>query len=90
MSTDQKVLDLIAEQFFVDVGTLSLDTNLLNTLDADSLDIVELQMKCDEKFAISIPDSALDGINTVRDVIVAVDTQLEKKKEPVRGEQLDD
>ena len=44
-------------------------------LDADSLDLVELVMGLEEKFDVSIPEEALEGVATVGD---AVDLVLKK------------
>ena len=51
-------------------------TDIFDDLAADSLDMVELIMVIEEVFGIDIKDSEVDGIRTVKDLIVLV----EKKK----------
>lgn len=51
-------------------------TDIFDDLAADSLDMIELMMIIEEVFGIDIKDSEVDGIRTVKDLIVLV----EKKK----------
>ena len=65
----EKVLAIIAEHFDLDPAALGEDTNLLEDLHADSLDLVELIMAFEENFDISIPDEVALSVKTVGDVI---------------------
>jgi acyl carrier protein len=44
----------------------------LRTLGFDSLDLLELLMQCERRFAVSIPDHEVPRFRQVRDVIDAV------------------
>ena len=44
----------------------------LATLDADSLDVIDLVLECEEQFWVKIPEEALRSIETVRDLAEAV------------------
>ena len=44
----------------------------LATLDADSLDVIDLVLECEEQFCVKIPEEALRSIETVRDLAEAV------------------
>ncbi|MEG2643053.1 MAG: acyl carrier protein, partial [Eubacterium sp.] len=48
------------------------ESNLLEDLDADSLDIIELVMAFEEEFDMKIPDEDLEKIKTVSDIIEAL------------------
>jgi acyl carrier protein len=45
-------------------------------LDADSLDLVELVMRLEEEFDISVDESELDGIETVKQALDLVGSKL--------------
>lgn len=60
-----KVRDIILEQFGVEEGEIKLEANLVNDLGADSLDLVELTMACEEAFDIDISDEDAEKIATV-------------------------
>ena len=65
----EKVFAIIAEHFDIDPATLSLDTDLVETLHADSLDLVELIMAFEEGFDLSIPDEVALSVKTIGDVV---------------------
>lgn len=66
---EEKVFDIIAEQFDVDRSELSEDTDLVKDLHADSLDLVELIMAFEDEFDLSIPDDVALTVKTIGDAI---------------------
>ena len=69
---EDKVFDIIAEHFDVDKATLSLSTDLLADMHADSLDLVELIMAFEDEFGLSIPDEVALSVKTIGDVVTYV------------------
>ncbi len=65
----EEVKEVIAENLNVDPNEITMDSNFVEDLNADSLDVVELVMALEEKFGIEIPDSDAENIKTVRDVV---------------------
>ena len=49
----------------VDAGKLTLEAKFKEDLGSDSLDLVEFVMALEEEFGISVPESDLDGVDTV-------------------------
>ena len=68
-----QVKHLIAEQLGVSEDEISEDSNLVEDLDADSLDIVELVMAFEDEFGVKVPDDQLENIKTVGDIIKILD-----------------
>ena len=64
----EKLKDIIAEQLSVDADKVTLEANIQEDLDADSLDIVDLITTIEDEFDISIPDEAVEEIKTVNDI----------------------
>ena len=64
-----QVKNIIAEQLGVSEDEISEDSNLVEDLDADSLDIVELIMGLETEFDIEIPDEEAEKISTVGDAV---------------------
>jgi len=69
MAIFDEVKEVIVEQLNVNPDEVKLESNFVEDLGADSLDVVELVMALEEKFEIEIPDSEAEKIATVKDVV---------------------
>ena len=69
---EEKVFNIISEQFDVDKSKLSLETNLVEDLHADSLDLVELIMAFEDEFGLTMDDDSLEQIETIGDAVDAI------------------
>jgi acyl carrier protein len=67
--TEQKVIEIVAEQMGVDKSEITRETSFVNDLNADSLDTVELVMEFEDEFELSIPDEEAEKIQTVGQAI---------------------
>lgn len=65
----ENVRDALAKQFEVDPESISLETNLIDDLGADSLDVVELIMSLEDIFGITISDEEASQLVTVRRIV---------------------
>ena len=65
----EKVQMALAEQFEVSPDTITLDTNLVDDLGADSLDVVELIMSIEDEFGVSISDEEAANLVTVQRIV---------------------
>ena len=75
-STFEKIRSFLAEQLGVDTSQITMDSDLLNDFEADSLDIVDMVMTLEDEFGIEVPDDAIENLHTVGDVVRFVDSQL--------------
>lgn len=69
----EKVRDALASQFELDPATITMDTNLLDDLGADSLDVVELIMELEDEFGVTISDEAAAELFTVGRIVDYLD-----------------
>ena len=65
----EKVRAILAKQLRVDAAIVTLDAQIKKDLGADSLDILQLLMRLEDQYGITIPDKALATFNTVGDVV---------------------
>ena len=72
----EKIRDVLAQQFEIDPETITPDTNLIDDLGADSLDVVEMMMALEEEFGITIEDEKIAELKTVGDVVDCVESMI--------------
>ena len=65
----EKVKKILSEQFGVEEDTITLETSLIDDLDAESLDVVDLLMSIDDEFEVEVPDEEVENIKTVDDLV---------------------
>lgn len=69
---ENKVKEIIAEALTVTFDKVTLNAELVGNLRADSLDLVNVSIKLEEAFDITIPDEDFRENTTVSDVIKMV------------------
>jgi acyl carrier protein len=67
-SLREQIRGLVSEQLGVDAAELTSESNILEDLGADSLDVVELVMAIEEAFDIEVPDEDAETMRTLGDV----------------------
>ena len=71
-----KLKEIIASQFGIDMDELSEDTDIVADLGADSLDVVEMMMALEEEFGITIEDEKIAELKTIGDVVDCVESMI--------------
>ena len=71
-----KVQDILMHQLQVHRDQIKPEARIMADLGADSLDMVEIAMKAEEEFSLTLPDEEADKIVTVGDLYEAVGTLL--------------
>lgn len=77
MDVDKKVQEIICEQLSVEESEVTKEASFVETLNADSLDVVELIMAFEEQFNIDIPDEEAEKLRTVADAIAYINTNAD-------------
>ena len=65
----ETVRDTLANQFDLDPETITMDTNLIDDIGADSLDVVELIMSLEDEYGINISDETAASLTTVAKIV---------------------
>lgn len=74
----EEIAAIIAEQFGVDVDTITPETTFDDDLGADSIDIVELSMALEDEYAVGeMSEDDLAGISTVGDLVQYIQAHVE-------------
>jgi acyl carrier protein len=65
----EKMKELVADQFSLNVSEIDESTSFKKDLNADSLDLFSLVMAMEEEYHIEIPSEDLGGLDSIGDVI---------------------
>ena len=69
----EKVRDILAHQLEINPDTITMETNIVEDLGADSLDVVELIMSLEDEFGIEISDEEAPQLVTVSEIVKFLD-----------------
>ena len=69
MSIQSRIISLTATQLDLGEDEISLDSNFMKDLGADSLDTVELILNIEDEFGIEIPDNEIGEMHTVKSML---------------------
>ncbi len=72
----EKVREILCDQLELDPEEITLDTNIIEDLGADSLDLVDFVMSLEDEFDQEIPDEDIEGIKTIGDVVSYIENSL--------------
>ena len=64
----EKIREALASQFEMDPEKITRDTDVMNDLGADSLDLVELIMTLEEEYGITVIDESVYEHKTVGEI----------------------
>lgn len=65
----EKIRDILSQQFEVSPEDITEDTNIVDDLGADSLDVVELIMSVEDEFGIAVPDEDAVELTTAGKIV---------------------
>lgn len=71
----EKIREIIAEQTGKDEEEITLETNVKDDLDADSLDLFQIINDIEDEFEVSVEDP--ESIVTVKDIVDFVESHKE-------------
>ena len=72
----EKVREILCEQLEIDPDEITLDTNIIDDLGADSLDLVDFVMSLESEFDKEIPDEDVEKIKTIGDIVSYIENSL--------------
>ena len=72
----EKVKAILSTQFDVEEDSITADTNIVDDLGADSLDVVDMLMSLEDEFDVEIPDEEVDKIRTVGEVVAYIEENM--------------
>lgn len=68
MEVQEKVIQIVSDATKVEIANIKPETNFIDDLNLDSLDMVEMMMKMEEEFGVEIPEDKTEELKTISDV----------------------
>ena len=65
----EKIQEIIADQLDVDPAAITMETDLMKDLEADSLDAVEIIMAIENEFDLEVPEERAEEFKLVSNIV---------------------
>lgn len=75
MSTFEKVKEMLVEKLGISADKVTMESEIIKDLGADSLDLVEMILSLEENFGVTISDEQTETIKTVKDIVDVIDNK---------------
>ena len=73
----EKVREILCDQLDLEEDKVTMDSDIVEDFEADSLDVVDLVMSLEDEFNIEIPDEEIENLHTVGDVVAYVEEHMQ-------------
>ncbi|NLY67926.1 MAG: acyl carrier protein [Tissierellia bacterium] len=78
MTIFEKVRNIIGDTLGIDdIESITMETSIMNDLDADSLDAVEVMMALEDEFEVEIPDEDAEAFKNIGDIVRYIESKIE-------------
>ena len=65
----EAVKEIIADVLSLEADSITMESNLMDDLGADSLDAVQIVMAAEDRFEITVEDEDIEKMTTVGDIV---------------------
>ena len=76
MDICEQVKKILCDQLDLEEEQVNEDSEVIDDLGADSLDIVDLVMTLEEEFDTEIPDEDIENLKTVGDIVKYIEDRV--------------
>ena len=72
----EKVREILCDQLDLEEDKVTMDSDIVEDFEADSLDVVDLVMSLEDEFNIEIPDEEIERIRTVGELVTYIEENM--------------
>lgn len=65
----ERIREIICDQLDLEEDKVTMDSDIMEDFEADSLDVVDLVMSIEDEFGLEVPDDQIENFRTVSDVV---------------------
>lgn len=73
----ETIQEIISKQLGIKKDSIRLESNILQDLDADSIEAIEIIMSIEDEYGVEIPENAIEEILTVQDLVDFIEGHME-------------
>lgn len=75
----EKIRELLLSQFGIDEDQLTPQTDIIDDLGADSLDVMEMLMALEEEYGILVADDDVSELRTIAEITEFIENKIDAK-----------
>jgi len=76
MSVFEQLRAILADELELNEEEITMDSDLVEDLGADSMAVVDLVMSIEDDFHVEVPDEAIMGMKTVGDAVRYIESKV--------------
>ena len=65
----ERIREIICDKLDLEEDKVTMDSDIMEDFEADSLDVVDLVMSIEDEFGLEVPDDQIENFRTVGDVV---------------------
>ena len=65
----ERIREIICDQLDLEEDKVTMDSDIMEDFEADSLDVVDLVMSIEDEVGLEVPDDQIENFRTVGDVV---------------------
>ena len=65
----ERIREIICDQLDLEEDKVTMDSDIMEDFEADSLDVVDLVMSIEDEYGLEVPDDQIENFRTVGDVV---------------------
>lgn len=65
----ERIREIICDQLDLEEDKVTMDSDIMEDFEADSLDVVDLVMSIEDELGLEVPDDQIENFRTVGDVV---------------------
>lgn len=65
----ERIRQILMDQLDLEEEKITMESDIVEDLEADSLDVVDLVMTMEDEFGVEVPDDQIESFRTVGDIV---------------------
>ena len=74
----ERIRQILCDQLDLEEDRVTMESDIVDDLEADSLDVVDLIMTIEDEFSLEVPDEQIENFRTVGDIVKYIEANSPK------------